>query len=135
MKQRKYNHLCKVPNTDEGRAFVAKLRNYMKDTSSAHRIKVRGRNPIVGAKAYNGGADGGIRLAEAKNMALYLVQDRSSYSEGYENARDYWYQKGIEEGQRVVERNQQFQQGYREGRRELLNYLQTVINTEKEYDV
>ena len=64
-------------------------------------------------------------------MALYLVQDRSSYSEGYENARDYWYQKGIEEGQRVVERNQQFQQGYREGRRELLDYLQTVINTER----
>tara|TARA_Y100000361_G_C11109978_1_gene317018 strand:+ start:364 stop:786 length:423 start_codon:yes stop_codon:yes gene_type:complete len=135
MKQKKYNHLCKVPNTDEGRAFIAKLKYYMKDTESVHRIRLKGRNPIVGAKAYNNGCDGGIRLADAKNIALYLVNDRSSWSngwsEGYDNAKDYWYHKGVEEGARVVQRNQQYQQGYREGRQDLLEYLQTVINTER----
>ena len=107
----------------------------MKDTESVHRIRLKGRNPIVGAKAYNNGCDGGIRLADAKNIALYLVNDRSSWSngwsEGYDNAKDYWYHKGVEEGARVVQRNQQYQQGYREGRQDLLEYLQTVINTER----
>ena len=131
MKQKKYNHLFKVPNTDEGRAFIAQLKHYMKDTESRHRIRLKGRNPIVGAKAYNGGCDGGVRLAEAKNIAIYLKEDTNSYNKGYENARDYWFHKGVEEGARVVERNQQYQQGYREGRQDLLEYLQTVINTER----
>lgn len=122
MKQKKYNHLCKVPNTDEGRAFIAKLKYYMKDTESVHRIRLKGRNPIVGAKAYNNGCDGGIRLAEAKNIALYLTYDKSPYDEGFDQAREWYENQGVEEG---------YKQGYREGRRELLEYLQTVINTER----
>ena len=122
MKQKKYNHLCKVPNTDEGRAFIAKLKYYMKDTESIHRIRLKGRNPIVGAKAYNNGCDGGIRLAEAKNIALYLTYDKSPYDEGFDQAREWYENQGVERG---------YKQGYREGRRELLEYLQTVINTER----
>jgi hypothetical protein len=149
MKQKKYNHLCKVPNTDEGRAFIAKLKGYMKDTESCHRIRLKGRNPIVGAKAYNNGSDGGIRLAEAKNIALYLTYDKSPYQDGFDQAKEWYYEKGIEgrqeaykkgfedgkEDQREeVTRDRAFQLGYREGRRELLEYLQSVINTEKKYN-
>jgi hypothetical protein len=122
MKQKKYNHLCKVPNTDEGRAFIAKLKYYMKDTESVHRIRLKGRNPIVGAKAYNNGCDGGIRLAEAKNIALYLTYDKSPYDKGFDQAREWYENQGIEKG---------FERGYREGRQDLLEYLQTVINTER----
>lgn len=122
MKQKKYNHLCKVPNTDEGRAFIAKLRNYMKDTESAHRIRLKGRNPIVGAKAYNGGCDGCIRLADAKNIALYLTYDKSPYQEGFDQAKEWYHKQGVERG---------YELGYREGRKDLLEYLQTVINTER----
>jgi flagellar biosynthesis/type III secretory pathway protein FliH len=118
MKQRKYNHLCKVPNTDEGRAFVAKLRKYMKDTSSAHKIKVRGRNPIVGAKAYNGGADGGIRLAEAKNMALYLTYDKSPYQEGFNQAKEWYHKQGVERG---------YERGYNEGWNDAKEYIMNQV--------
>ena len=114
MKQKKYNHLFKVPNTDEGRAFIAQLKHYMKDTESKHRIRLKGRNPIIRAKDYNGGRDGGIRLAEAKNIAVYLKEERSEFERGYELAKSYYYQVG-----------------YREGRRDLIDYFQTVINTER----
>jgi len=125
MKQKKYNHLCKVPNTDEGRAFVAKLKEYMKDTESCHRIRLKGRNPIVGAKAYNGGSDGGIRLSEAKNIALYLTYDKSPRQDEYEQAQKWYYEKGIEGRQEAYKR------GYSEGRQDLLEYLQSVISLEK----
>ena len=164
MKQKKYNHLCKVPNTDEGRAFIAKLKYYMKDTESIHRIRLKGRNPIIRAKDYNGGRDGGIRLADAKNIALYLTYDKSPYQEGFDQAKEWYhkqgvekgyergYKKGFEDGQKQhkhtefdlgfkkgeesvlsgeVTDNRAFQLGYREGRRELLDYLQSVINTER----
>jgi len=130
MKQKKYNHLCKVPNTDEGRAFIAKLKYYMKDTESAHRIRLKGRNPIVGAKAYNGGADGGIRLAEAKNIALYLTYDKSPYQEGYDQAKK-WYYEQFKDALSDESRQEAYKRGYREGRQDLLEYLQTVINTER----
>ena len=163
MKQKKYNHLCKVPNTNEGRTFVAKLKEYMKDTQSCHKIRIKGRNPIVGAKAYNNGRDGSIRLAEAKNIALYLYYDKSPYQDGFDKAKDWFYKRGIEDRQEAYKRgfedgqkehkhtefdlgfkkgeesvlsgevtdNRAFQLGYREGTRELLDYLQSVINTER----
>ena len=111
MKQKKYNHLFKVPNTDEGRAFIAQLKHYMKDTESRHRIRLKGRNPIIRAKDYNGGRDGGIRLAEAKNIAVYLKEDTNSYNRGYEASKrsNEW------------SRNQAINQGYERGYNEAWN--------------
>lgn len=81
---KKYNHLFKIPNDSEGKAFVSTLKKYMKDSDSIHTLRVKGRNPYVGYKAYNGSADGYVRLNEAENVAVYLKEDTNSYNKGFE---------------------------------------------------
>ena len=56
----------------------------MKDSDSIHTLRVKGRNPYVGYKAYNGSADGYVRLNEAENVAVYLKEDTNSYNKGFE---------------------------------------------------
>ena len=75
---KKYNHLFKIPNDSEGKAFVSTLKKYMKDSDSIHTLRVKGRNPYVGYKAYNGSSDGYVRLNEAENVAVYLKEDTNS---------------------------------------------------------
>ena len=102
---KKYNHLFKIPNDSEGKAFVSNLKKYMRDSESIHLLRIKGRNPYVGYKAYNGGADGYVRLNEAENIAVYLKEDTNSYH------------KGFQAGQRASEWNhkQSVDQGYKRG--------------------
>ena len=108
---KKYNHLFKIPNDSEGKAFVSNLKKYMKDSESIHLLRIKGRNPYVGYKAYNGGADGYVRLNEAENIAVYLKEDTNSYH------------KGFQAGQRASEwhRIQAVDQGYERGYNEAFN--------------
>ena len=108
---KKYNHLFKIPNNSEGKAFVSNLKKYMKDSESIHLLRIKGRNPYVGYKAYNGGADGYVRLNEAENIAVYLKEDTNSYH------------KGFQAGQRASEWNhkQSVDQGYKRGYNEASN--------------
>lgn len=105
---KKYNHLFKIPNDSEGKAFVSNLKKYMKDSESIHLLRIKGRNPYVGYKAYNGGADGYVRLNEAENIAVYLKEDTNSYHKGFEAGkrsniycssveRSYGYERGYKE--------------------------------------
>lgn len=102
---KKYNHLFKIPNDSEGKAFVSNLKKYMRDSESIHLLRIKGRNPYVGYKAYNGGADGYVRLNEAENIAIYLKEDTNSYH------------KGFQAGQKAIEWNhkQSVDQGYKRG--------------------
>lgn len=98
---KKYNHLFKIPNDSEGKAFVSTLKKYMRDSDSIHTLRIKGRNPYVGYKAYNGGADGYVRLNEAENIAIYLKEDTNSYHKGFNAGKqcNYWHHKrGVEEG-------------------------------------
>ena len=108
---KKYNHLFKIPNDSEGKAFVSNLKQYMRDSESIHLLRIKGRNPYVGYKAYNGGADGYVRLNEAENIAVYLKEDTNSYH------------KGFQAGQRASEWNhkQSVNQGYERGYNEAFN--------------
>ena len=45
---KKYNHLFKIPNDSEGKAFVSTLKKYMRDSDSIHTLRIKGRNPYVG---------------------------------------------------------------------------------------
>ena len=108
---KKYNHLFKIPNDSEGKAFVSNLKKYMKDSESIHLLRIKGRNPYVGYKAYNGGADGYVRLNEAENIAVYLKEDTNSYHKGFKMGQDAskWH------------RNQAVEEGYKRGYNEAFN--------------
>lgn len=108
---KKYNHLFKIPNDSEGKAFVSNLKKYMKDSESIHLLRIKGRNPYVGYKAYNGGADGYVRLNEAENIAVYLKEDTNSYHKGFKMGQDAskWH------------RNQAVEEGYKRGYNEASN--------------
>lgn len=69
----KHNHLCKVPNNDEGKAFIRTLKKLMRDNNSRYKVRLKGRSPKGGYKAYNGGSDGSVRLSEATQVAIYLT--------------------------------------------------------------
>ena len=108
---KKYNHLFKIPNDSEGKAFVSNLKKYMKDSESIHLLRIKGRNPYVGYKAYNGGVDGYVRLNEAENIAVYLKEDTNSYHKGFKMGQDAskWH------------RNQAVEEGYKRGYNEAFN--------------
>ena len=123
---KKYNHLFKIPNDSEGKAFVSTLKKYMKDSDSIHTLRIKGRNPYIGYKAYNNGADGYVRLNEAENIAIYLKEDTNSYH------------KGFQAGQKASEWNhkQSVDQGYERGYNEACNdakehYKYTLNQIEK----
>lgn len=68
----KHNHLFKVKNDDEGRAFIKALKSLMKTSKSCHTITIKGRSPKGGYKAYNGGSDGYVKLDQAEYLAVYI---------------------------------------------------------------
>ena len=118
---KKYNHLFKIPNDSEGKAFVSTLKKYMRDSDSIHTLRIKGRNPYVGYKAYNGGADGYVRLNEAENIAIYLKEDTNSYHKGLEAGRqcNYWHHKrGVEEG---------YKRGYNEAWNDAKEYFMKQV--------
>ena len=68
----KHNHLFKVKNDEEGRAFIQVLKGLMKTSKSCHTIRIKGRSPKGGYKAYNGGSDGYVKLEQAEYLAVYI---------------------------------------------------------------
>ena len=68
----KHNHLFKIKNDDEGKAFIQALKSLMKNSKSCHTIRVKGRSPKGGYKAYNGGSDGYVKLEQAEYLAVYI---------------------------------------------------------------
>ena len=45
----------------------------MRDNNSRYKVRLKGRSPKGGYKAYNGGSDGSVRLSEATQIAIYLT--------------------------------------------------------------
>lgn len=118
---KKYNHLFKIPNDSEGKAFVSTLKKYMRDSDSIHTLRIKGRNPYVGYKAYNGGADGYVRLNEAENIAIYLKEDTNSYHKGLQMGLESteWHRKlGVEEG---------YKRGYNEAWNDAKEYFMKQV--------
>ena len=68
----KHNHLFKIKNDEDGRAFIQALKILMKNSNSCHTIRVKGRSPKGGYKAYNGGSDGYVKLEQAEYLAVYI---------------------------------------------------------------
>jgi len=119
---KKYNHLFKIPNDSEGKAFVSNLKKYMKDSESIHLLRIKGRNPYVGYKAYNGGADGYVRLNEAENIAVYLKEDTNSYHKGFkigQEASEWMHKRGVEEG---------YERGYKEASNDAKEHYKYTLN-------
>lgn len=119
---KKYNHLFKIPNDSEGKAFVSNLKKYMRDSDSIHTLRVKGRNPYIGYKAYNGGADGYVRLNEEENIAIYLKEDTNSYHKGFDAGQqcNYWHHKrGVEEG---------YERGYKEACNDAKEHHKYTLN-------
>jgi hypothetical protein len=119
---KKYNHLFKIPNDSEGKAFVSTLKKYMRDSDSIHTLRIKGRNPYVGYKAYNGGADGYVRLNEAENIAIYLKEDTNSYHKGFQvgqEASEWMHKRGVEEG---------YERGYKEASNDAKEHYKYTLN-------
>jgi len=69
-----YNHLCRMPNTEENRAMIKMIRKLMKLSESRWQLVLRGRHPIEGK---NYGWGGGLPLKHAKSFSIYVVPRKS----------------------------------------------------------
>jgi len=73
-KQNNYNHLCRLPNTEENMAIVRFLRKMIKASDSRWQLSLRGRKPIDGKKY---GYGGNLPLKYAKEFAVYVEPRKS----------------------------------------------------------
>ena len=125
---KKYNHLFKIPNDSEGKAFVSTLKKDMRDSDSIHTLRIKGRNPYVGYKGYNGGEDGYVRLNDAENIAIYLKEDTNSYHKGFQvgqESSEWMHKRGVEEG---------YKRGYNEACNDAKEHYKGTINQFEHYE-
>tara|TARA_R110002020_G_scaffold49361_2_gene140477 strand:+ start:939 stop:1286 length:348 start_codon:yes stop_codon:yes gene_type:complete len=69
-----YNHLCRIPNTEENMTMIKTLRKLMKLSESRWQLVLRGRHPIEGK---NYGYGGSLALKYAKSVSIYVVPRKS----------------------------------------------------------
>jgi len=72
--QNNYNHLCRLPNTEENMAIVRFLRKMIKASDSRWQLVLKGRKPIDGK---NYGYGGNLPLKYAKEFAIYIRPRKS----------------------------------------------------------
>jgi len=72
--QNNYNHLCRLPNTEENMAIITFLRKMIKASDSRWQLVLRGRKPIDGKKY---GYGGNLPLKYAKEFAVYVEPRKS----------------------------------------------------------
>tara|TARA_Y100001951_G_scaffold93146_1_gene88521 strand:+ start:362 stop:712 length:351 start_codon:yes stop_codon:yes gene_type:complete len=89
-----YNHLCRMPNTEENRAMIKMIRSLMKLSESRWQLVLRGRHPIEGK---NYGWGGGLPLKHAKSFSIYVVPRKSvrdaEMSQNQKRWRKEWQNK------------------------------------------